>query len=133
LTHSVYAVYSLYPKANESGELMLEKLKEFWTRLKFLFKPTYYVVAEPQQALDLVARRGGTVRFCAGTFMVPSGGLIVPDQDVRIIGAHLQIPEGGTGMTVHSGKHSVHIIGCIFEGMGPGPGVVIEVPKDPKP
>jgi hypothetical protein len=114
---------------------MLQKLKDFWAWVKFLFKPTYYVVAEPQQALDLVARRGGTVRFCAGTFMTPAGGLVIPDQDVRIIGAHLQIPEGETGITVPSGKHSVHIIGCIFEGMGKGAsaGVVIEDPKDRKP
>lgn len=111
---------------------MLQKIKDFWTWVKFLFKPTYYVVAEPQQALDLAARRGGTIQFCAGTFTTPAGGLVVPDQDVRIIGAHFKIPEGGTGLKVPANKHSVHVIGCVFEGMGKGAGVVIEVPKDPE-
>jgi len=93
----------------------------FFSGLRFAFKPTFYVVATPQQALDLVAARGGTVMFCAGEFVVPKEGLQVPPKDVRIIGANLKIPEGGVGINVPSDKKArVHIIGCSFMGLGAG-------------
>lgn len=108
---------------------MFSWLKELWDRMLFAFKPTYYVVATPQQALDLVAAKGGTVRFCGGEFTVPKDGLVVPDQHVRIIGANLLIPENGTGLKINAGKKGqrVSIIGCNFTGLGPNATVIREI------
>lgn len=110
---------------------MMGKLRDWWDAIRFFFKPTFYVVASPQGAMDLLAKRGGTLRFLEGEFTVPQGGLKLPDQDCRIIGATLLIPEGGTGLHVSTTKsRRVIITGCSFIGMGKGAHAIIEVAKE---
>ena len=79
-------------------------LSRLWTKICFFFKPTYRVFPSIQAALDALPARGGTLLLSTGTY---SGGILVPDKPLRIIGATkddagkpiIEVPAGGTAFT----------------------------------
>lgn len=103
---------------------MLENLRDWirkWrTRIAFWFKPTYFVFSSPQEALDMLPRRGGTL-VLSGTFEVGREGLQVPDKDVRVIGGRFHVAPDSPGFKV-DGTRGKHVIfnGCSFFGDGKG-------------
>lgn len=103
---------------------MMNWLREFWTRLVFLFKPTYHVFSSFQGALDRLPARGGTL-LVNGEFFVGPDGISIPDKDVRIIGANFRMTPKSPGIIV---AHNRRVIfdGCSF--IGTDSGSLITVP-----
>ncbi len=62
---------------------MMRWLRDLWTRILFLFKPTYHVYSSIEGALASLPARGGTLRV-NGQFVCNT--VTLPDKDVRIIG-----------------------------------------------
>lgn len=103
---------------------MIHWLRDFLTRLAFLFKPTYHVFSSFQGALDQLPAHGGTL-LVNGEFFVGQEGISVPNKDVRIIGGNFRMAPKSPGLIV---AHSRRVIfdGCSF--IGTDSGSLITIP-----
>lgn len=94
---------------------MLDWLRDLWTRIVFALKPTYYVFASVQDAVDALPGRGGTLLFGAGEFHVGKDGVEIPNKDIRMIGGVFRMGAESQGFKIKHCKRAV-FVGCSFIG-----------------